>query len=217
MAPQETIFLKAMRSIEMALYNILVIEGYTPDRDQYGQNVAAYQAKKKEIQTRKTFCVDLFGHGSPEDRDNKYIPRMVITSSGFLPGSIGNDPTPGYEQDLDGNWKLVNGPTTSSVLKFDVALVSNKTNQDSYMEYVRQKGLPNRSYVDFYDNSGKFCLQYGQYRNIPQLTHGLIQRLYTYEIIDIFETTNEVVGHVSRIKQITVKDAEDQSTITQVP
>lgn len=214
---QEPVYLKVMRSVEDALYKLMLSEGYTPNRDLYGQDPQAYQTNKKDIQSRKTFCVDLFGHGSPEDRDNKYIPRMTITAGGFLPGSVGNDSTPGYEPNGDGGFNMINGPSTSSVLKFDLTLVSNRTNQDAYMEYVRTTALPNRVYLDIYDGSGKFLIQYGQYRNIPQLSHGLIQRIYTYEIIDLFETENQVVGKVSRIKIITVKDAEDQSTIDQVP
>jgi hypothetical protein len=215
----DNIVQKLMRSLEASIYSVALDLGYTPNRETYANDPVGFAAKKADIAVRKKFCVDIFGHGSPHDRDTKYIPRIILTGKGFLPGSLGNDADYYYKENTQNSYDKMLAPFRSSNYRFEVELASNKSEQDSVLEYLRATGLPNLSYIPVYDNiEDTILIQYESYRDMPQLTHGLIQRTYTYSIIDIFETLPKTIGAtIAKIKEINVVNAEDQSTILKLP
>jgi hypothetical protein len=203
----ESVQQKLTRSIEQIVYSKLLECGLTPDRIAFANNPAGYAAKQSEIKARKGFCVEVFGHGAPSDRDNKYIPRIVITGLGFFGGSLGNDGQVYYEKNKAGKFDAKQAPLKSSNYRFDLELTSNKASQDNVLEAIRAEALPQLSYVPVYDTAGdEFLLQYGGIRNIPDFSHGLIKKIYTYEILDVFERMTRTISEIVPIKEITVSD-----------
>lgn len=221
--------LKISRSVEKALYEKLLEQGYTPDRSVFQGNswdtsfdltFTAYQDKKADIKTRKGFCVDLFGHGASMDRKAKFVPRMVITGLGFMPGSVGNDKTPYYKKNDHGKYDKLVGPIFSSNFRFELELCSNKTMQDMFMEAVRAYVLGQFEFIPVYDQPQDFFLiQYNSPRQMPDFGQGLIQRIYTYEVIDVFETMPKTIStEIARVKAISINvGAEPNPTIISKP
>lgn len=216
---ETSIALKINRSIEKALYLTLLEQGYTPDRSiflgnsfdsSFDPTFSGYLDLKANIKARKGFCVDLFGHGASMDRQAKLIPRMVITGLGFIPGSVGNDKTPYYKKNDHGKFDKLVGPIFSSNYRFELELCSNKTAQDMFLEAVRGFVLPNFEQISVYDQpQDSILIQYSSPRQMPDFGQGLIQRIYTYEVIDIFETMPITIStEIARVKLITINDTE---------
>lgn len=225
---QTSMGLKITRSIEKALYLLLLDQGYTPDRSIFLGNsfdvtfdptFSGYMDLKADIKARKGFCVDLFGHGASMDRQAKLLPRMVITGLGFFPGSVGNDKTPYYVKNDHGKFDKLIGPIFSSNYRFELELCSNKTAQDMFMEAVRGVALPNFEQIPVYDQpQDSILIQYSSPRQMPDFGQGLIQRIYTYEVIDIFETMpvtlSTEIARVKSIEVITDFDDDKQDFLT---
>lgn len=204
------------RSIEKVMYDQLLKKGYIPDRDVYAGNESGFRDKETEIKNTKGFCVSLFGHGVSHDRGVKFVPRISILGLGFVSGSIGNDPVPHYVLNPDElAFGKINGTPASSNYRFEVALVSNKTSQDTFLEGLRFDTLPPRSQVKFWDDATQsFLINYGFVRQAPDLGTGLIQKIYLYEAIDVFETSShEPTGEIAPIKQIEVVDDVNQISL----
>lgn len=216
---ETSIALKINRSIEKVLYLLLLEQGYTPDRSiflgnsfdsSFDPTFSGYLDLKANIKARKGFCVDLFGHGASMDRQAKLIPRMVITGLGFIPGSVGNDKTPYYKKNDHGKFDKLVGPIFSSNYRFELELCSNKTAQDMFMEAVRGFALPNFEQISVYDQPrDSILIQYSSPRQMPDFGQGLIQRIYPYEVIDVFETMPITIStEIARVKSISINDTE---------
>jgi hypothetical protein len=204
------------RSIEKAIYDKLLSAGYTPDRDLYAGNESGFKDKEAEIKNTRGFCVSLFGHGVSHDRGVKFLPLISILGLGFVPGSTGNEPLAHYVLNPDElAYSKVKGTPASSNFRFEVALSSNKTSQDNFLESVRFDALPPRSQVKYWDDDTQsFLVNYSFVRQAPDFGSGLIQKIYLYEAIDVFETfsTNEM-GEIAPIKQIEVVDDINQISL----
>jgi hypothetical protein len=201
------------RSIEEVIYQRLLTGGYIPDRDVYAGNESGFRDKEAEIKNTKGFCVGLFGHGVSHDRGIKAVPRISVLGLGFVSGTIGNDPVPHYILNPDElAYTKIKGSPASSNYRFEVALVSNKTSQDNLLELIRFNSLPPRSNIPFYnDTTQSFLINYGFVRQAPDLGTGLIQKIYLYEAIDVFELfTQESLGEIAPIKQIEVVEDSNQ-------
>lgn len=226
---KDSVGLKISRSIEKVLYLLLLDQGYTPDRSilpdpfdsSFDPTFAGYAQAKANIKARKGFCVDLFGHGASMDRKTKFIPRMVITGMGFSPGSVGNDKQPYYKKNDSGKYDKLVGPIFSSNFRFELELCSNKTAQDMFLEIIRATALPQFEQIPVYDQpQDSILIQYNPPRQMPNFGQGLIQRIYTYEVIDVFETMPKTIStEIARVKSITVKITDDgkQQDVLTVP
>lgn len=217
---------RVSRSIEKLLTDELVKQGYMPNRANFLGNMTAYESAQQTILQTKGFCVEVFGHGTPSDRANKFVPRIVINMLGFLPGSVGNDPSPTYAlDDSEQKFNRVKSVAKTSNLRFEIELTSNKASQDGYIEYIRGLVLPNQVYVPFYDAKKEndiFLITYNFIRQNPDFGHGLIQKIYSYEVVDVMEVEDSIItgtpeSKVSKIKTINVKDSENQNPIIKRP
>lgn len=216
MRPLSNIQERVERSLEIVLHDALVIHGYTPDRYVYANNPAGYTAALASIKASKGFAIELFGHGASHDRDVKKVPRIVITGQGFYPGDTGNAFGPSY-LDMGTHFEKQSEGLMFSNYRFEITLLSNSTAQDRILEAIRQAVLPNLGYIKLYDNpTEKFLIEYGLFRQNPDLIQGIIEKVYTYEAKDLKEQEPmpiEGVGPIAKIKEITIKDDEDQSTL----
>lgn len=199
------------RSIEKRFYNLLLQEGYTPDRTVYANDPAGYMNQKAVIRADKGFSIDLYGPGNAHDRGNLNVPRIVITGKGFFGGSVGNDPDYHHTYNVDtDSYDKVLGASTSSNYKFEVNITSNKVKHDRVLESVRQLALPNRSYIPFHHNpEANFLVGYNSVIQDPDLSKGIIQKTYNYEAIDVFEQADQIVkSNIAKISEITIFNEE---------
>lgn len=198
------------RSIEKRFYNILLEHGYIPDRTTYANDPDGYEAEKINIRNDKGFCVELIGNSVSTEAGDLKLPRIVIRGLGFYTGSLGNDPTVHYEYNgINDNYDAYIGPPASSNYRVEISLISNKVTQDRLLESVRQVAISNRTYIPFYDNSDTFLLTYGFVNQNPELSKGIIEKIYTYEAIDVFEQANQLVNSgIAKISEITLYEGD---------
>lgn len=214
---EKNIILTVNRSIEKAVEAQLVTYGYHPGRDNYLNNTAGFEAKQADIKTRKGFCIDLFGHGAPDDRDTQFVPRVVIQSGGFVPGTLGNDAQDYFKKNSLGVYDKLIGPIRSSHYRFDCHLVSSKSLQDTVLETIRALSLPNLGTIGVLGSTTDelFTLEYVGVRQVPYYAQGLLHKIYTYQILDIFESSPQLISRtVSKIREILVVNPEAEVIIS---
>lgn len=213
-----TIQIDVERSFEKALRTILVANGYIPDRAAYASNKAGYDAAKTAIVTSKGFCVEVFGQGAPQDKTGLGVPRIVITGMGFSQGSAGGIFGDTLESDGAGKFNKFTQGTPLSNYRLSVELESNSTSQDRLIESVRQAALPNLSYLDKHDDSEvQYLITYQFTASYPELSHGLIKKVYTYLVMDIPESNpNQIGSNIVPIKEIEVLNDTDGEQIVKV-
>src|SRR5690606_18492103 len=79
--------------------------------------------------------------------------------------------------------------------------------------------LSNFASIPLYDApQDTFLIQHGPTRYLPDFGTGLIQRIYGYTVLDIFETLPTLINtEIAKIKNIKVKHADDSTIIVQAP
>lgn len=206
------------RSFEKALYTLLLQEGWIPNRSTYAADEAGYEAAKAAIVANpaKKFCVELFGNGAPK-KTTLGVPRIIITGRGFSQGSAGRDFGDSHEFDIaTGKYKKFNQATPLSNYRITVELISNSATQDRLLESIRQAALPNLSYIPKHnDPDFLFLIVYQFTSSMPEASHGLTQKVYSYDVLDVSETNaNLVSSNISPIKEIEV--INDSDSIDQI-
>lgn len=212
--------------IERSFYISLLYEtlkkGLTINPDDYlidgkptETTYAHYEADKAAI--GKSF-VYVYGIGNNQVRGAKDCPRITVELKAYYPGDIGMgkyelEPTGG---DVDGFQTLEHDYTTKNTL-IDIHLVANNQAEMRVLHDIMYRALPANGYLKPYFNdfeewkkgglshTGNLYIQVGNYYDHPDLHHGLLEKVYTYEVEDglIFE---EVVagGEIVPIRDISV-------------
>lgn len=191
--------------IERTFYISLLYEalnkGLTIDPDKYLVNgkptestLAAYEADKKLI--GKDF-IYIFGIGNNHSRGAKETPRITVELKAYYPGDIGLNK---YELerpngDKDGFQTVEYDFTTKNTL-LDIHLVATTQAQMRTLHEIMYKALPAVGYIKPYLNdieewkkggipsSGNLFIQVGNYYDMPDLTQGILEKVYTYQVVD---------------------------------
>lgn len=204
------------RTIELALLELTVSNGYLPNRNLFLSNPAGYETAKAAIRnSSKKFCIEIFGAGSPHDRDLKTIPRIVINSGGFYPADTGNAFGPVLSKNINtpGYSLQVEAPRFSNY-RFEISLVSKSSSQDRVLESIRQASLVNMSYLTLYTSNNKVLIEQTFTRDVSDSNTGLIEKVYGYEAKDVMEQFPEVIkSDVAKIRDIQIKDPNNNTLI----
>ena len=207
------------RSFEKAIYDVLLANGYIADRAAYETDRAGYNTAMAAIKTSKGFCVELFSSSPPQDKTALGVPRIIITGRGFSQGSVGRDFGDQFElNEESGKYSKYNQGNPLSDYRLTIELISNSTPQDRLLEAVRQAALPNLTYLPKYnDPDVVYLITYLFTASVPEMTHGLTQKIYTYRVADVAEAElNLVSTNISPIKEIEVINDTDGTQIVKV-
>lgn len=205
-----------------ALNDICVALGYTADETdttEYPDTDEGYQkllAKVEEIKTTKGFAIGLFGVGVTDDKGYEKYPRIVIASRAFLAGDIGNNPEPVYTKDHSGNtYKVETLPPRTSDYYLNVHAVTGNASQKNLLNGIIANALPKRGYIDLPDVPDRKIFIHEINTTTPEEPdRAIMERIYSYEIKDLWESTPEVGPENSApITQIDVA-INDSETIT---
>lgn len=199
---------KVDRSIEEVIYQITLGEGLTPNRDTVADR-AAYDTALSTIKSNVGYAVEVFGSSSNDAKDAKRVPRIVYNNLGFVGGNLGGSVQFFYEVNGATFDKKTMPPMTGN-LRFKVTLTSKTAQQDRMLHAIMSAAMPNRSYINFYDDADRsFMIRYLYSAANPDLKEGLIEKVYFYEAIDLFETNDIVVSTgVVPITEIIVQSPE---------
>lgn len=219
---QEVIELTIFHSILQEL----VDKGYTPDvRDtiEYPDTPAgmvAYNNAKKGIIDTKGFTVDLFNNSNPDFKGGKNPPRIVIITEDPLPGDIGTDRGRVYEQ-IDGKFTPLIRPPDSYNIGFLIYLVADNAKEHRTLVSILANALPTKGYLPIsprYDlaDFNIFVINTSS-SLIPSAIDGVIERVYRYEVRDIFLTDYiAIFNPVSPLSQFTVNIQNIDKKLTEL-
>lgn len=225
------------RSIFEKIRQILVGEGYLPDitdEVRYPRNPngsftaianANWEADLTTIRNTKGFAIELFNYSSPDAKGTKKVPRIVIETDRSMPSELGA-PAAAYtlvDPDNDEQFLKQPLPYKASTFYFNVHLVGNTSRQMRILNAVLAKALDNVKYIPYYTEPTQlFFIQQTGYFEVPGQQEGLEEKVYQFEVPDLFEISEEVYA-VSKMKIIDVyiqpqlPDEEPDLSIDQPP
>lgn len=194
------------RSILEKIRLEIVSNGFLPDITTFPETqdgVTWYGEAVNDIIQEKGFIVDIFTGGSNYNKGIKKIPRIVLNPGSFLEGEIGADPFKKVSRDEDGKYII---SQTSNIVNyyFEIHLVSCTIQQERILGAILTNALSKRKYVKVYnDPTDSFFVRYLNYYDGDSLDQGIIEKIYSYEVPDCYEGTDNVlstgVSPISRI------------------
>ncbi len=203
----------------MAVTDQLVKYGYAPDPSDYeldsdvlsiikNANIN-YAAELKNIINDKGYAIELFSMSSNQARGILQTPRIVIDTQYIQPGELGGDTSPVYV--LNGNTYIKQrNPSLTSDYTFNVFAVASNVKQMRTLISILLEAFPRRGYIKSYldfnlaVNNNIFINFIGN-GDTPNLEEGIIEKYYSFEIKDIFESLPQTIdASISKISTITL-------------
>lgn len=221
------------KSIFLSIEKILVREGYIPDitlfPDLYGNDDAAarvaqiaYDNAVKSIVANKGFSIELFNYSETQAKGERKVPRIVINTQGFYPGSIGKDSTANYvkNQANDGYIREYDGQKTSDMY-LNIYLVANSIKQIRTLHAILSASIPRHGYIprweeneDFQlEQTGNLFIEYVSFNESDDENRGVIEKAYRYLVPDVVE--NELIIDNTDIAKIESIDYLDNQIIVE--
>lgn len=185
--------------IERSLFERLrlacVEYGYLPDINSYADNPTGYASYLTALQTvitNKGFAIEVFGVSSKLAKYEKVIPRMVLDSFGFVPGSVGGDISQQFKlqtiDDVDSYYGYFTPPNNSDY-HFNLYVTSGKSSQNRIMNAIISLALPSRGYIPIYNDSNSLILTelLSMVPNYEKNNSDVMENIYRYVIRDIYQ------------------------------
>lgn len=207
------------RSFYISLLHETLKRGLTINPDEYLVNgepteKTAYQFEKDKQAIGKKF-IYVFGIGNNLSRGAKECPRITIELNAYYPGELGTEKF--SVEEAKENFDVVEYDYTTKSTNLDIHLVANTQQEMRLLHDIMYHALPAKGYIKPYFNdyedwkstpigaTGNLYIEVGNFYDHPDLQHGLLEKVYTYEVSDglILE---EVVsqGEIVPIKDISV-------------
>jgi len=195
------------RSIFHAIREKTVAEGYLPNINTFDisnvddsiaeQAKADYETAKTTIYDTKGFVIDIFGVSNNQSKAEKKIPRIVIDTQSFQPGTLGGDTTPIYNL-VDGVYVKSSSPSLASDFFFNVYIVCNTVKQLRVLTAIVSAALPRRGYVKTYladtiEPFGNLLTVFLSSSNSQDLPEGVFEKAFSYEVPDVFESLPDTI------------------------
>ena len=149
MPPLETPLTSVQELVERSIFHSIraqcVAKGYTPNVFDYPQTAVGqqdYEAAFSAINNDKGFSIEVFNTGAPSDRKVKKVPRIVMASQGYIPGSIGGDQAHQYQLGAGDKYAKVFMPPTTSDLYLNIHIVSSDVKQHRILSSIIALAVP---------------------------------------------------------------------------
>lgn len=207
------------RSFYISLLHETLKRGLTINPDEYLVNgepteKTADQFEKDKQAIGKKF-IYVFGIGNNLSRGAKECPRITIELNAYYPGELGTEKF--SVEEAKENFDVVEYDYTTKSTNLDIHLVANTQQEMRLLHDIMYHALPAKGYIKPYFNdyedwkstpigaTGNLYIEVGNFYDHSDLQHGLLEKVYTYEVSDglILE---EVVsqGEIVPIKDISV-------------
>lgn len=207
------------RSFYIALLHETLKRGLTINPDDYlvdglptESTADQFEQDKKAIGKKFIY---IFGIGNNLVRGPKDCPRITIELNAYYPGDIGTEKF--SVEESEENFDVIEYDYTTKSTNLDIHLVANTQQEMRLLHDIMYRALPAKGYLKPYFNdygawkntpmgaTGNLYIEVGNFYDHPDLQHGLLEKVYTYEVSDglILE---EVVsqGEIVPIKDISV-------------
>ena len=209
------------RSFYIALLHETLKRGLTINPDDYlvdglptESTADRFEQDKKAIGKKFIY---IFGIGNNLVRGPKDCPRITIELNAYYPGDIGTEKFSVEESEEAPGLAVVEYDYVTKSTNLDIHLVANTQQEMRLLHDIMYRALPAKGYLKPYFNdyeawkntpmgaTGNLYIEVGNFYDHPDLQHGLLEKVYTYEVSDglILE---EVVsqGEIVPIKDISV-------------
>lgn len=205
------------RTFYISLLHQTLIRGLTINPDDYlvdqgGMRVptkelyAQYEADKAAIEERLKAVGSgfyyIFGIGNNQVRGPKDLPRITLELKAWYPGDVGMEKEDYILDDQSGIYQAIEYDYETKHTLIDVHLCANTQDEMRTLHDIMYRALPARGYLRPYLNdynewksgglftTGNLYIEVGNYYDHPDMNHGFLEKVYTYEVRDglIMET-----------------------------
>lgn len=205
--------LRVERTIFEAIRLRLVANGYLPDISlpQYTEDEAGqvqFQTDLAAIENAVGFAAEVFGHSSSLDKGNKRTPRLAIIPRRIMPGDIGTNIDGGFAPDPlnPDNTQKLKPSLQSANLHIDINVVAGTAAQDRLLHAVLAEALSTLSYLQMYDDPDEwFLIRQFNFYDEPDSKNGIEEKVYSYEIPDLYLYEGDITSSIPLITEITVQ------------
>lgn len=207
------------RSFYISLLHETLKRGLTINPDEYLVNGEPTEKTADQFENDKQAIgkkfIYVFGIGNNLSRGAKECPRITIELNAYYPGELGTEKF--SVEEAKENFDVVEYDYTTKSTNLDIHLVANTQQEMRLLHDIMYHALPAKGYIKPYFNdyedwkstpigaTGNLYIEVGNFYDHPDLQHGLLEKVYTYEVSDglILE---EVVsqGEIVPIKDISV-------------
>lgn len=204
--------LRVERSIYEAIRLQLVAQGYLPDitLPQYSDNTVGdtqWQTDLAAIAQANQFAIDVFGDSSSLQKGMKRTPRIAIITRRIMPGDIGKNPKGGFAPNpLDpDNTQFLEPSYQSANLHIDINVVPADADQDRMVHAILASAISTLKYLPFYDDpTSRFLIRQFNFFDLPDNKNGISEKVYSYEIPDLYLYDGDITTGIPTIQEITV-------------
>lgn len=159
----------------------------------------------------------IFGIGNNQNRGIKDCPRITVELNAYYPGSIGMENHLLEKDDDTSMFYNMKHDYVAKSTQLDIHLVANTQKEMRLLHTIMYKALPAvgylKPYLNDYDEwkseslkpTGNIFIEVGNFYDHSDVSHGLLEKVYTYEISDgliMEEIDKDLV--ISPIKDISV-------------
>lgn len=178
--------------IERSIYsNILTVAmklGYTLNPDDYLPINKENEAKYKSDLAKLKKFIPIYGVGNNQSKGQKITPRIVINSKGFYPGAIGL-PKELIDKGEGIGFTSTEEPYETLDQMIDIHLVASTQEDIRLLHQILFWSIPQRGYIKPYTEdkfmfSGNIFLEVVNFFDRPDLTQGLIEKIYQFSVFD---------------------------------
>lgn len=203
--------LRVERSIYEAIRLKLVAEGLLPDRSTFPNTptgTAGYDTALAAIEQAQGFAAEVFGHSSSLAKGNKKTARIAIIPRRIMPGDIGTNINGGFAPNPtnpDANIKTIPA-LFSSNFHLDINIASGAAREDRALHGILAQALSTWSFIPMYDDPTEtFFIKQFNFYDLPDVKNGIEEKVYSYEVPDIYMYEGKTFSNIPLINQITVK------------
>ena len=196
------------RTIFHSIRSQCIRKGFTPDLEEFDQTEQGYKDYRqayKVINETKGYSIEVFNSGAPADRVSKQVPRIVMSTQGFLPGSVGGDDSLQYKRGVTGDYYSYISPPMTSDLYMNIHIVSNNIEQHRVLTSIMALAVPRRGYIPTYpDGEDNLFVKHLSYVPVRQYTSpGMMETIYRYVCPDITEVEDIIISeNISPLKEV---------------
>lgn len=168
----------------------------------------------------------IFGVSNNQSRGIKELPRITLELKAYYPGDIGLEKED-LELNSEGDFQTIEYDYETKHTLIDVHLCANTEAEMRVLHDILYRALPARGYIKPYINndynswkskslepSGNFYIEVSNHYDHPDLNHGFLEKVYTYEVRDgmvINKDTNVDYKPINDIDLILRKNQSDLS------
>ena len=213
---------RILRSIFIHLRNLIVQEGYLPNRDNFDkteQGAILFESAKRQIVEARGFCIDIYGHSIPSKKEVMKVPRMVIQMKRNVPGEVGNQFGINEYIPIEGGIRRVTHQGRAENLTIDLSLISASAEQDDILHAIASAALRQVNYIPYYDAPTEyFMIDQIDDRDETNTIESLLKYVHTFQVKDIYtsgpQIHDELLQPISEISVEVNQDEEELESFT---